>query len=226
MCFTIQYVEDGDCEMQINSSSTRDEIVYMLKTQKKLTVTEMAKNLGITEMAVRRHLNNLERDQYIEPILVRQALGRPTNVYQLTAKGDELFPLNYKEMALNFLKDIKEIAGTELLDQLFENRQERIKLQYQKHLENKSFDDKVAELAKLQNENGYLVELEKNADGSYYLKEYNCPVSEVAKNYQHACKCELQLFREVLGTDDVISLSCMAHGDDFCNYQIKRPKGE
>lgn len=210
--------------MQSNSLSTRDEILHMLKIQKKLTVTEMAKQLGITEMAVRRHLNTLERDQYVETNLVRQAMGRPINVYQLTTKGEELFPRNYKKMALDFINDIKEIAGVELVDQLFETRQERLKQQYLKRLENKCFDEKVLELAKLQNENGYMVDLEKQEDGSYILKEYNCPISELAKDYHKACKCELDLFRSVLGTKKVISHGCMAHGDDYCNYEIRRPE--
>jgi DeoR family suf operon transcriptional repressor len=209
--------------MQSNSSSTRDEILYMLKTQKKLTVTVMAKQLGITEMAVRRHLNTLERDQYIESTLVRQAIGRPINVYKLTILGEDLFPRDYKKMALGFLKDIKEIAGTGLIDQLFENRQGRLRQQYQKRLENKSFDEKIAELAKLQNENGYMVEYEKKNDGSYFFKEYNCPISEVAKDYHKACNCELELFRDVLGTEKVVSRGCMAHGDDSCDYEITRP---
>lgn len=221
--FTLKWKEDGDCSMQSNPTSTREEILHMLKIQKKLTVTEIAKQLGITEMAVRRHLNTLERDQYVETTLVRQAMGRPINVYQLTPNGEDLFPRNYKKMALDFIKDIKEIAGVELVDQLFDSRQSRLKQQYQKRLDNKSFDDKVTELAKLQNENGYMVDLEKKGDGSYILKEYNCPISELAKDYHQACKCELELFRDVLGTKDVFSHGCMARGDDYCNYEIKRP---
>ena len=62
------------------SSSTRNEILNMLK-HGSLTVSEMAGKLQITEMAVRRHLSTLERDNFIASKMLRQAMGRPTNVY-------------------------------------------------------------------------------------------------------------------------------------------------
>ena len=207
--------------MRNKSSSTRDEILYMLKVQKRLTVTEMAKQLGITEMAVRRHLHTLDRDQYVESVLERQAMGRPMNIYQLSQKGEELYPRNYKNMALDLLVDVEELGGKKMVDQIFENRQTRLKKTYEQRLGNKSFAEKVSELANIQNENGYMVELDKKEDGAYHLKEFNCPISDVAKDFNKACECELQLFRELLDTDYIKAESCLAAGDDYCNYVIK-----
>jgi DeoR family transcriptional regulator, suf operon transcriptional repressor len=207
--------------MDHKSSSTKHEIVKMLKIQKRLTVSEMAKQLGITEMAVRRHLNTLERDKLVRTTLVRQAMGRPMNVYELSEKGEELFPQNYKQIALDFLKDIESVAGHDIVEKLFQNRKDRIKQMYEEHFANKSFDEKMVELAHIQNEHGYMTELEKDEDGTYHLIEHHCPIAEVAKDYQVACDCELQLFQQLLGTPKVTSQACMAKGDDFCHYEIK-----
>lgn len=209
--------------MQTNSSTTtRDEILKMLKVQKRMTVTEMANQLKITEMAVRRHLNTLEKDRYVETILVRQAMGRPLNIYQLSEAGNELFPRNYKNVMLDFMADIEDISGKEVVDQLFERRKERMKDKYLQRMENKTFEQKIEELVKIQNENGYMVSIEQEKDGSFQLKEFNCPIAQVADKFDSACHRELDLFREVLGTVNVERHTCLGSGDDCCNYHIKK----
>lgn len=208
--------------MVLNSSSTRDEILKMLKLQKRMTVTEMANHLQITEMAVRRHLNTLEKDQYVDTILVRQAMGRPITVYQLSELGEELFPRNYKNIMIDFMDDIEEISGKAVVDELFKRRKERLKEAYQQRMESKSFELRIEELVRIQNENGYMVSLEKKDDGSYYLKEHNCPIAHVAGKFETACHCELELFQEILETDNIERHACLGHGDDCCQYHIKK----
>ncbi|MFC4323510.1 helix-turn-helix transcriptional regulator [Litchfieldia salsa] len=211
--------------METKTSSTRDEILTMLKVQKGLTVAKMANQLNITEIAVRRHLSTLERDGLVDSTLIRQPMGRPISCYQLTDAGEETFPRNYKRLTLDFLSDISQLGGVDLMNQLFEARQSRLTKKYEKYLVNKSFDEEVIGLAKLQDENGYMVQLEKQDECTYLLKEFNCPISDVAFEYKKACECELSLFKQVLNTADVISKGCMANGDDCCQYEIKRKEG-
>lgn len=210
-----------------NQVSTRDQILSLLKMNKQLTVSEMANDLDITEMAVRRHLNTLERDSIIETKLVRQAMGRPTNVYSLTKTGQEMFPRNYATLTVDILRDIEDISGKEMIHQLFERRKERLKEKYSSRFtDHLSLDEKINELVRLQNEQGYMVELQKNQDGSYIFKEYNCPISEIAQEYPVACNCELSLFQELLGNEEVDCEACMAvDAETHCFYKIK-PKAK
>lgn len=208
--------------MNTKSSSTRDEIIKMLKLQKKLTVTDIANQLQITEMAVRRHLNTLERDQFVASTLHRQAMGRPTNVYRLTDKGEELFPRNYRSMTLEFLEDMEDLAGKAMVEELFQRRKERLTNNYMQRMEGKTFHEKVQELVSIQNENGYMVQVERVGEDSYQLKEFNCPISKVAEKYHIACDCELQLFRDILGKADVECRTCMTAGGDVCDYRITK----
>lgn len=213
--------------MSKKSSSTRDEIISLLKMNKQMTVAEIANKLGITEMAIRRHLNTLERDHVVETTLVRQAMGRPTNVYHLSKKGEELFPRNYANLTVDFLKDIEQISGREMVDELFKRRKARLKDEYKERIENKTFEDKIAELAKIQNEHGYMVEWEKEDESTYIFKEYNCPISQIAAEYPVACTCELSLFQELLGTEEIERRSSIAFGDGpHCFYKIKKPTHE
>lgn len=203
--------------------STRDQILHMLKLKGSLSVSDMALELGITEMAVRRHLNTLERDKLIRSSLVRQAMGRPTNVYSLSQEADEMFPRNYHDLTLDFLEDIEEIDGTDKVDLLFQRREDRLEEKYRKQIQGE-LEDRVSKLAELQNAKGYMVEWEKDEKtGTYYIKEFNCPISQVARQYNQACNCELSLFRRVLDAD-VEQTSCMAKGGDNCIYKIDQKK--
>jgi DeoR family suf operon transcriptional repressor len=210
--------------MRKKTSSTKEQILKMLKVQKRLTVSEMAKQLNITEMAVRRHLNALERDELVQTTLVRQPMGRPTNVYELTTKGEQRFPRHYQQTMIDFLIDLEQMAGKEMIVQLFKNRQERIKRLYETNFLNKSFLDKVKELVDLQNEHGYMTELKKKSDDLFELVEHNCPIAEVARVYPIACECERGLFEMLLHEAEIVPKTCLADGDDACRYDIKRKK--
>jgi DeoR family suf operon transcriptional repressor len=212
--------------MDYQSSSTKQEMLKILKVEKRLTVSELAKRLAISEMAVRRHLHTLERDGLVRTTLVRQGMGRPTKVYELSEKGEELFPQHYKQIALDLLKDLETVVGKGTVETLFRARTKRMKEQYQHDFMGKPFDEKITKLFELQNEQGYMTKLQKDEQGFYHLIAHHCPISEIAKEYRLICSCELQLFKQLLNTSEVVLQSCITKGDDVCHYQIKEPQYE
>ncbi|WP_286885206.1 helix-turn-helix transcriptional regulator [Aneurinibacillus sp. UBA3580] len=209
------------------SSSTRNQILHMLKMKGSMTVGDMAQELGITEMAVRRHLNTLERDNLIQARLLRQAMGRPTNVYSLSEEADNMFPKNYQDLTLEFLNDIAELQGAQMVEALFKLRQQRQENLYRDIVPSDSnFEKKLEALVKMQNEKGYMAELKKDEKtGKYIFVETNCPISTVAKEYTYACNCEKTLFENVLNAE-VEQEQCMATGGDNCVYIINEKDGK
>jgi len=203
------------------AQSTRKQILLMLKTEGPLTVSEMAEKLGVTEMAVRRHIHHLERDGYIQPRLLRQAMGRPTSQYFLTEKAEDVFPKSYSSFTLDLLQDLEQSYGPEIIDQLFQNREKRLTQFHQEDFEGKTLEEKVKKLAEIQDQKGYMVEWEKLPDGGYRLVEYNCPISQVANRYQQACQCETNWFQKLLG-ETVEQLECKAKGGQNCVYHIRK----
>ncbi|MBS2773158.1 transcriptional regulator [Anoxybacillus rupiensis] len=213
-------------EMNNQSSSTKQQLLQLLKIEKRLTAGELAKRLEVSEMAVRRHLHTLERDGLVQATLVRQAMGRPTNVYELSEKGEERFPQHYKQLTMDLLKELEHVAGAEMLERLFRARTERLKATYERDFQKKTFEQKMKRLLKLQNEQGYMAKVKRDEDGTYHLIAYHCPISEVAKEYHSVCSCEQQLFRQLLDTSEVVLRTCITKGDDMCRYQIKEQTGE
>ncbi|WP_240418924.1 helix-turn-helix transcriptional regulator [Paenibacillus periandrae] len=200
--------------------STRRVVMTMLKTKGPLAVSEIAKQLGITEMAVRRHLNTLERDGLIESKLVRQAMGRPTNLYSLTENADELFPKNYYNLTLDLLGELVEEAGEAKVQLLFERRKEKLIDRYEEQMQGKELGDRVKALAEIQNANGYMVNWSADEDGTFVINEHNCPISQVANQYNHACHCELMMFETLLDAN-VKRTECLVKGGLKCSYSIQ-----
>ncbi|RUT47887.1 transcriptional regulator [Paenibacillus anaericanus] len=208
---------------QKSDLSTRDQILQMMKTSGPLSAKEITDRLQITEMAVRRHLGTMERDGLIESKMVRQTLGRPTAVYGLTEFAENLFPKNYHTLTLDLLGELAEETGEESVNRLFERRRDKLKHQYEADMKDKSFADKVRRLAEIQNDNGYMTELESHGEDEFILKEHNCPISQIAGRYNHACNCELNLFESLLDAD-VERTECLAQNDRRCLYIIRKHK--
>ncbi|GGA32577.1 transcriptional regulator [Paenibacillus physcomitrellae] len=204
---------------------TREYLLHLLKTRGPLTAKEMAAELGITEMAVRRHLGTLERDELIEPRLQRQTMGRPTSVYALTEHADGLFPKTYHKVALDLLGELAEEAGEDMVSRLFERRKLKLMRNYEPKMSGEDLRGKVRLLADMQNEGGYMAECEELDNGQFVLKEYNCPIFQVANVYNQACSCELDLFQSLLGTD-VQRTECLAKGGSCCTYVISQKKSD
>lgn len=199
--------------------STRRLIMTLLKKKGPLTIGALAEELGITEMGVRRHVLQLEQESLAKTKVVRQAMGRPLHVYSLTERAEDHFPKSYHNLALELLRELDHGSGLEAVNVLFEGRRRRMLAQYAPMMENCNLEERVAELSSIQNAGGYMAEWNKEEDGSYIMREYNCPIRQVATQYRKACQCEHQLFEELLGAK-VTRSECMAEGGQCCRYDI------
>lgn len=201
-------------------TSTRREIINILRTTGPLTVGELGDRLGITHVAVRRHLTSLERDGLVTSVQERLPMGRPTRVYSLTDAADELFPKKYGSLTLEVLEFLALQPG-ELVERFFAARGQRLIHKYGPDVsEGATLQDRVERLTEVQVANGYLASCEEAAEGGFILKEYNCPVHQVSRKFPHACQHELEFFRTVLGTDRIERSECIAQGGTCCRYTI------
>ena len=201
------------------NGSTRRMIMTLLKKKGPQTIAALAAELGITEMGVRRHVLQLEQDGLAKTRVVRQAMGRPLHLYSLTEQAEEFFPKNYHNLALELLRELDLSGGKEAVQLLFEGRRKRMLAQYWPMMERRGLEERVAELSAIQNAGGYMAEWDKEEDGGYVIREYNCPIRQIATQYRSACGCEQSLFEELLEAD-VVRSECMAEGGRCCQYQI------
>ncbi|MBO9597065.1 MAG: ArsR family transcriptional regulator [Cohnella sp.] len=205
-----------------DEGSTRSRLLHLLRTRSSCTVSELSAALSLTEMAVRRHLHAMEKNGQVAVTAIRQAMGRPLYRYSLTAHADEWFPKNYSQLALDLLAELEEEAeGTAVIDRMFQGRRDKLAERYEDRMRHKPLEERVRELALIQNGGGYMAAWERTGeDGTYALHEYNCPIAHIANRFRQACRCEQQLFSRLLNAD-VERTECLADGGARCTYAIK-----
>jgi predicted ArsR family transcriptional regulator len=75
--------------------STRARIVELLRERGTATVEDLTRVLGVAPATVRRHLDVLQRDGYVERQTMRRPTGRPHYLFRLTQTGQDLTPSHY-----------------------------------------------------------------------------------------------------------------------------------
>jgi len=205
------------------TSTTRREILSLIKRRGPMTVQELSRSLEITPMGVRQHLAILERDGCVQSNGVRRGQGRPSRVYSITLEGDKVFPRTYEQIATALLDDVKSLDGEAKVDALFEYRRKRQLEQYRARMGGKDLAEKVATLVQIRNEEGYLAEGEQRDKDTFALIEHNCPIRAVAGTYRQACACELALFADALGAE-VSRTDHIVAGAPHCRYTITRQR--
>ncbi len=202
----------------MNDLSTRRQILQILRTEGNSTAQQLAEKLQITSMGVRRHLTTLERDGLIQMQAQRQPTGRPTFVYGLTPAGFETFPKSYDLLATQVLDVVRASEGDARVAQIFAGRMEQLYEQFAPRMTGKNLGERIQELAKIQDEAGYMARWEK-VKGGYLLKEQNCAIYRVACRFQDACQFEIELFRRLLDAD-LERVEHQVRGDLACTYFI------
>jgi predicted ArsR family transcriptional regulator len=199
---------------------TRGRLLRLLRTRGRMNAGMLAAELGLTEMAIRRHMHELERQGSVSIVPVRQPKGRPLHLYELTTGADRYFPKNYHTLTIDLLAELEADPDTSpLIGRMFEGRRRKLQERYLPRMAGKSLEERVQELTIIQNGGGYMAEMERADNDGYWLHEYNCPITDVAGTYEQACGCELELFRSLLGVQ-VNRTECLAKGGSRCSYAI------
>lgn len=197
---------------------TRRKILIALKKSGGMTTGELSEILGLTSMGVRRHLTTLERDGLVTFDSRQQGVGRPAYVYRLTPQGENLFPKNYHALTNELLSYLDEAE----IERIFQRRAEQRLRRGRARLAGLDWHDKMAELARMLDEDGYLVEWERVDGDTYRLSEFNCVIQEVAYRYRQACATELAFLRELLPEAEVEREAHIMSGASSCTYRIRR----
>jgi len=204
--------------------STKDKILHVLKINGELTIKEVMDSFTISEIAVRKHMNELIREKFISRRKNSQEIGRPFYTYFLTDKGHDTFPSQEKGMSLELLEDLEDLYGEEAVSAVLNKWKEREQDLLKREINTADFDERVNKVAKLREQLGYMVKISQSEDGDYTMKHFNCPVSSVACTYNQLCIKEKEIFKEIFNNSEVTSTSMITKGDRHCTWEIKRPK--
>lgn len=207
---------------EVERQPTRRRILVLLKKRGSMTAAELGRSLGLTAMGVRRHLHTLLRDGLVEYRRMQHGVGRPRFAYSLTRLADDLFPKNYSALTNELLGYLEALDGEDKINLLFRRRGERRLRAAQERLAGKDLGEQVAELARILDEDGYLAEWEQQGEDTWFIREHNCAVRQVAERYRQACGSEMEFLQAALPDAEVTRVHHLVAGDMCCGYLIRR----
>jgi predicted ArsR family transcriptional regulator len=208
-------------------STAKQRVLEHLKRSDGATAAEVAHALGITEAAVRQHIDALvERGLVERRALPRSRAGRGRSPLEwvLTPEAGSQFADRHGQLTVELLDAIRGALGSDGLDRVIDSRAEHQLEAYRAVVPPAgaaTLEKRVRALARQRTAEGYMADAHREGDG-FVLVEHHCPICTAATACPGFCRSELELFRETLGPD--VTIERTAHllaGDVRCAYLIK-----
>ncbi|MDI3421402.1 helix-turn-helix transcriptional regulator [Streptomyces luteolus] len=219
-------------ELATGERSTRNRVARSILDHGPSTVAELAGRLGLTQAAVRRHLDALVADDVVAPreqrVYGARTRGRPAKVFALTDCGRDAFDQSYDKLAAEALHWISQSAGGGELGDAAVAAFARARLvataeKYREQLAAVAPEQRAETLARALTADGYAATARSAPlpQRGEQLCQHHCPVAHVAEQFPQLCEAETELFSHLLGTH-VQRLATIAHGDGVCTTFIPR----
>lgn len=179
----------------------------------------LADSLGLTQNAVRTHLNALERDGLVRQEGVRRAVGKPAFVYVMAEEAEALFPKAYAEVLDRLMDRLRRDQGDDALEGLLRNvgRDAASSAPAATGPLRERIDAAVIALADL----GGLAEVEER-DDAFYINGFSCPLSAIVTKNPLACALAEQLVADLTGAE-VVECCDRTH-PPRCRFQVAKQK--
>jgi predicted ArsR family transcriptional regulator len=203
-------------------SDTKRRIVERLKRVESATATDLAGEFGLTDTALRQHLDSLEEVGMVTRSMAEPTgRGRPPVHWQLAPAAAQAFPDRHGELSVDLISSLRSTLGDPALDQVIGARSDRQVTQYEGVLNGATnIQDRVQRLADVRSEEGYLAEARTDGD-DILLIEHHCPIRDAAASCGALCSAELEVFQRVLGPSVTVTRTQhVLAGDRRCAYRV------
>lgn len=212
---------------QSDDDSTRSRVLDLIVEKGPVSAAQLAKVLGLTPAAVRRHLTVLEERDEIQVHSPsgpgKRGRGRPARYYVATAAARSTYADGYAELAGRALTYLSQVAGERAVDSFAASRGRDLERRYMPVVEaaGKDPSDRARALADALTMDGYAATVRDVGDGTYAVQlcQGHCPVRDVAGQFTELCDAETQAFSRLLGVP-VQRLATLAGGEHVCTTHV------
>ena len=211
-------------------SRTRDRVLRVVSEEGPVSIAALVDRLGLTETAVRRHVENLAGDGLVEPrgTGAPRRRGRPARAWVLTEQGHRALASDYDHLAGDALRFLRDTAGDEAVHAFAERRVAALEHRVTDRVRaaGDAPEDRAEALVEALNADGYAASARPvGSDGALtgiQLCQGHCPVQHVASEFPELCEAETEAFSRLLGVH-VQRLATLAHGDHVCTTFVPTP---
>lgn len=205
---------------------TRETTLTLLLRRGETSASELASLLGISVQAMRRHLRSLEEEGLVESTPMAAGPGRPSNRWRLTDQGHHHFPDGSEDFALGLLQSMTTALPPEAMRSLLAQQALDKAEAYRRQIGSAPLQQRVAVLAELRRQEGYVTDLQPDPDGkSWCLSEFHCSVQRIAAEYPVVCDQELELMRQTFPDCQVDRVHWRLKEGHSCGFRITPAHG-
>jgi len=205
---------------------TRQAVARLLLERGPVTTADVADELGLSHVAVRRHLDALLADGLIEERAPRASAvrgrGRPARLFAVTDAGRDSFDQDYDDLAASALRFLSDTGGREAVAAFARQRVGELEARYRPVVDAAAPGQRTEALAAALSGDGYAATTRPAGSGpaaGEQLCQHHCPVAHVAVQFPELCEAETEVFARLLGTH-VQRLATIAHGDGVCTTHV------
>lgn len=198
--------------MALVLEGTKERVLDLLRLRP-YTAKELAEALGVSRVAVLKHLQDLEARGLVRSE-VRKCLGRG-RPYRLYMAQDREAP--YASLCGDVLKEVERVLGREGVVRLLLERNRNLFAPL--HLEALPLRERLARLAQFLREQGYEAEVVEEG-GKLFLCQKRCPKLALSREHEALCQSELLAYQELLGLP-LMREERLAEGGSCCRYRVE-----
>lgn len=177
------------------SASTRGRILtYLCSSSRR--VADLAELLGISAHATRTHLAALEQEGFVEHTDVRQGVGKPAHLYELTLEGRSLLSKAYQPVLGGILDVLGDRINVEELEALLREAGRRMVAHEGDHGE--SLRERVEAGVVVLEHLGSLARIEEH-ESTIRIRGDCCPLASIVPDHPKLCKFVEAMLAEVTG---------------------------
>ena len=204
---------------------TQQSLLRALQAHKSgLTMDKLAETLSITRTAVRQHIAALDIQGFVEKGQTLSSGGRPSQFYQLTNKGFDLFPKQYALFSTILLNAMSSEKGTEGLSTWLHQLGHQVAEDFKQHTRDETLKGRLIKTVNVMNTlayDAYVVE-KLDAQSVDAIEAVNCIYHDLAAHYPQVCQFDLALLTH-LSDSKVVHEKCIQRGDDVCRFCFMPP---
>jgi len=205
--------------------ATRSAILQLVLRQGPISAVQLARELGLAQAGIRRHLNVLESKGLIEERQTwapSRGRGRPARYFVASQTAHQGDGEGSHALAVDVLDYLNQLAGPDASKGFAQHRAGVLAKRYTKRVTQAgpAPQDRARALAAALNEDGFAASLRAGPGGTtMQLCLGHCPIHQVAATYPEICQAEMAAIAELLGIH-VQSLATIAGGDHVCTTTL------
>ena len=196
-------------------TGTHDRIVQLLR-QRKCTVEDLARELGITENAIRAQVALLRREGLVEPVGELKGTRKPALVYGATRNVDSYFSKAYPTVFANLV----DVLADQMSQKEFETVMKKLgqKIAISKPRPARNLRERVEDAVKFYEALGGLADIEEEGK-KFVIKGHGCPLSEVVTAHAGICLAFESLMSELIGVP--VYQRCDQSEKPICRFEVE-----